>query len=310
MAEVQRSSFIPRQAAGAVPSRVRRKRRFHVFGFIATALLLASVILAVGLLFYKDYVLASLESEKAALEQERTRFDESSIASVTELDRRIAAAYYLLDEHIAPSKIFDALELTTKERVQFTSFNFERRPSGEVTVTIGGSTPEFKTVALQALQFGRNPLMEDAVFTQLGTFRPEATILRDIDNQDQLFEQESRVNFSVIGLLSQEALAFEGENFAPPVTNTEEAGEGTGMNPGSAEDTSVNDNNAGPEGQDAQTNDEALDLNVDSASVEGADVTVTTENGDVITVDGSDSSVEIETENGTVRVDENTGNDI
>lgn len=300
MAEVQRSSFIPRQAAGSVPSRVRRKRRFHVFGFIATAFLLASVILAVGLMFYKDYVAATLESEKKALEEERKRFNEGNIASVTELDRRIAAAYYVLDNHIAPSKIFDVLELTTKDRVQFTNFDFTRRPSGDVTLTIEGSTPEFKTVALQALQFGRDPLMKDSVFTQLGTYRPEATILRNIDNQDQLFEQETRVNFSVIGLLDEAQLAFVGESFLEEQEADETKEEG-------AEEVGVN---VTDDTETTEVSDESFGVDaIESATAQGEDVTTVTENG-TQDVDGAGSDVEIESGSSVLRVDETTGNDI
>jgi len=204
MAEVPRSSFIPKQATTAVSSRVRKKRHFNVLGLISSVVLLTSLVLAGGAYFYKDFALGRLAQEKTRLEEQRSLFVQSDMVSVRELDRRFRAAEYLLQNHISPSKIFDTLELNTKKSVQFTSLSFSRLPSQTVSVSITGATEEFKTVALQALQFGDNPLLKDAIF---GGF----TVVDDSSGDSELEGPDAPplVNFKVTGSINSSQLFYD-----------------------------------------------------------------------------------------------------
>lgn len=212
MAETPRSSFIPKQTQSAVPSSVRKKKRFHVFGFISSVILIGSLVLAGGAFFYKDYAHTQLEAEKANLSAEKEKFNESEIAEVRSFERRLMAVRFLLENHISPSKIFDALELSTMRNIQFTSFALDQRPSQDVTLAIQGGTEEFKTAALQALEFAKNPLLKDAVFTDLGT---SGATLEEIESgQGTLLDSGYRVNFSVTGNITSGLLAFDGDTSA------------------------------------------------------------------------------------------------
>lgn len=227
MAQVPRSSFIPKQVPGTSSS-VRRRRRFHVFRTVSIAIFLGSLVLTGGAFLYKDYTLSQLEEQKTALANERSRFNEDDIASVRAFDRRLRAAAFLLDNHVAPSKIFDALELSTLQRVQFIEFQFRQRPSQEVTMTVHGGTEEFKTVALQSLQFGDDPLLGKVAFTELGTTDTGVVTGEPGSPEETAQTNQHSVNFTVVGNLTASALMYEGVQNVPNVESSSEASTATG----------------------------------------------------------------------------------
>lgn len=217
MADTPRSSFIPKQTPGATPGSVRRrKRRFDVLSFGGAVVLVGSLALAGGTFFYKDYVAKGLEEQKLALAAERERFSESDIASVRELGRRIAAAKYRLDRHLAISKVFDALELTTMQNVRFRTFSLQRRPSEGVTLTASGVAQEFNTVALQEEQFRRDSIFGEAFFqnvtNSIGVFDGDVTI-------DAPSDGESGVNFTVVTNITPSALRYTASAAPTPQEN-------------------------------------------------------------------------------------------
>lgn len=227
MAEAPRSSFIPKQTKTAVSSRVHKKKHFNTLSLVSTIVLIASLVFAGGTYFYRDYLQKELEEEKQALTDERGRFSESDIASIRELDRQFAAAEYLLSNHLAPSKIFDALELTTKETVQFTSFSLARLSGQEVSLTVGGATEEFKSIALQALEFGDEPLLENMVFTQFSN--NQETDAASEEDADVAAPEAPQVTFNVEGDILPGLLLYDGvpeepveapETTAPTSTGT------------------------------------------------------------------------------------------
>ena len=209
MTETPRSSFIPKQTMATVPSRARRRRKYNVFGFIATVLLLGAIFLSVGVFLYRDVMVSQLEGEKEALREQRSLFNEADIANVRDLDAQLAAGMHLLDTHAAFSKVFDTLQLTTKESVQFTGIELERRPSNDVSVVIEGATEEFTAVALQATQFGRDPIMQNTIFTDITTADKSAEDLLAGNSDAAAEEDEPRVTFSVEGNIAGPLLQFE-----------------------------------------------------------------------------------------------------
>ncbi len=167
MADIGRSSFIPKETAGLTPSKIRRKRTFHVFGFIATSMLVSSLALAGGVYFLKSSAEKQLGEARQALNEQKNLFKSEQITEVREFDRRLQVAEALLQNHIAPLKIFAALERDTKQSVQFTKFALEHTPTREMLLTLEGITPEFKSLALQELQFGENTILKEVTFSQV-----------------------------------------------------------------------------------------------------------------------------------------------
>lgn len=168
MADISRSSFIPKEAPGLTPARVRRKRTLHVFGFLATTLLVGSLALAAGVYFLRSSAEGKLSSAKQALIEQKNLFQPEHIQEIREFDQRLKIGSVLIQNHIAPLKVFAALEAATKQNVQFTSFALEHMPSREMLLTLTGVTSEFKSLALQEIQFGDNRTLRDISFAEVG----------------------------------------------------------------------------------------------------------------------------------------------
>lgn len=207
-------------------------------------MLVGSLALAGGIYFYKNYLLSELAGQQQALKDERNKFNEADILSLQEFNRRVSAAELLLDNHISPSKVFDTLELTTKERIQFTDFELEQRPSQDVTLTIQGGTEEFKTVALQALQFDDDALMKDAIFTDISTLSPTVS---DLENPVATPKEVSKVSFKVAGNISASLLLYGGMGANVSNISTGNSGNSNDLNTTTDKGTSggVNTGDAG-----------------------------------------------------------------
>lgn len=221
MADSPRSSFIPKQATSAVSSRTNPRKRFNVFGLIATVLLLGALVLAGGTYFFKNYTLQQLEAEKVRLADARGKFNEADIVAVRELDRKLNAANFLLERHISPSKIFDTLELTTKTTVQFAGFSLQRLPSDDVSITLIGATEEFKSVALQKMQFGSDPIFSSSIFTELAS---NALVIDEEGIQEASEEAQDipGVSFNVTGTVAASRLRYSGIGFEQTAPAAEE----------------------------------------------------------------------------------------
>lgn len=202
MTEVPRSSFIPKEAPGMMPARVRRRHTFQVFDIVATGLLIGALLLA-GAAFFMKF---SAEKQKnAVLEKiaEQGQFNEQAITEIQQFDRKLKAAEGLLKNHISPLKIFNALELRTKNRVQFTQFMFEHTPSLDASLTVTGGTQEFKTLALQSLQFSTDPILQGLLVSALQAEADSA-----VENKEG---NRHAVTFSMTGSIPQSVILYDPE---------------------------------------------------------------------------------------------------
>lgn len=165
MAEVPRSSFIPKQNPGNVPGTARRKRRINLFGIFSTVLIIAALI-SVGIVYgIKEIALRDLESQEQAFIEQRDSFNEAEIASVREMNRRINAGKFLIDNHLSPSRVFDALELDTLVTSRFGSFSFANAGDGTAEIVLSGFTDKLGSVLVQSRQFGENIVLQGAQIT-------------------------------------------------------------------------------------------------------------------------------------------------
>jgi hypothetical protein len=203
MVEIPRSSFIPKETTGMTPGRVRRKRTFHVFGFIATVLLVGSLITAALVFFLKSTAESGLQDAKTALSEQKNLFNPEHINEVREFDRRLRAAEQLIKNHISPLKVFSALEEQAKQKIQFTSFLLEHTPSFETLVTLRGTTREFKTLALQESGFAGDSLLKDVMFNEVST--------QDQPQEDGQGGVTSMITFTLSGIVDTSRILYDGQ---------------------------------------------------------------------------------------------------
>jgi hypothetical protein len=201
MADIGRSSFIPKETSGLVPGKLRRKRTFHIFGFISTTLLVGSLALAAGVYFLKSSAESGLESARNQLAEQNNLFKSEYITEIREFDRRIHAAEALVQNHVAPLKVFAALEDATKQNIQFTTFSLEHDPSRDIILSLSGTTREFKSLALQEIQFGDHTLLKDMVIEQVA--------FGDSIGEEGTSEGQ-KVTFSLKGTLDMGLVRYDG----------------------------------------------------------------------------------------------------
>ena len=198
MADAPRSSFIPKQVAqNATPGRVRKRRTFNNLAFVGNLFLGISILLAVGTFAYKYYITTTLEDARAQLEAEQGRFSEADFNTVYAFNRHLDAAEFLLDRHSAPSKIFAALEESTKQSIQYTDFELRRSTGGDITVTLDGATDAFGKIVLQNLQYVQSDILRGATVTgvSLGA-EAEGEVVSD---EEVIFKVSSNVSATDIG---------------------------------------------------------------------------------------------------------------
>ncbi len=167
MVDAPKTSFIPKQTLGSMPGRVARRKHFNVFRFMGMVVFLCGMILAVGVFLYKDYSQRELVRRQAELKTLKDAFNQGDIAAIRELDRRIKVSKALLDTHLSPSVVFDALELRTQQDARFTNFSYDRRESGSIEVILEGMARRFNTIALQSQQLADAQVLARTIFSGL-----------------------------------------------------------------------------------------------------------------------------------------------
>ena len=209
MADAPRSSFIPKQVAqSATPGRVKKRRVFNNISFFGSLFLGISLVLAVGTFAYKYYINSTLGSAQEMLATERERFSEADFNTVYALNRHLDAAKYLLDRHSAPSKIFAALEESTKASVQYTDFDLRRMISGDITISLDGATDAFAKIVLQNLQFVEDDILQNAAVTGV-TLAADAEEGEVIAGGEVIFKVSTNVPVSDIGYTAPDRSAPE-----------------------------------------------------------------------------------------------------
>lgn len=207
MATTPRSSFIPKQVTSAIPKKVRRTRVFSIIGFVATVLLVASLLASGGVFLYKDISLRKLTDAVNELNKQEQKFSEEDIIKVHNFDKRIKIAEDLLNAHIVPSKILEALEITTKQSVQYDSFSYKRRPSGNAEVGLTGVTDEFSKVALQSMQYSKDLILKNSAVTQIGLNVTGG----DSDGLSSGTLTRKSISFSIYSDISASEILYAGE---------------------------------------------------------------------------------------------------
>lgn len=162
------TSFIPKKALAE--DRVERPKSVSIFLFLGTILLIASIIGAGFVYFYKTTVERKIVQQKADLQKAEGAFEGDFIQELQTIDRRINAANEVLSNHIIVSPIFDALSQSTLKSIQFTKFSYNVVGSGssaEVRVQMSGRATGYTAVAIESDELTKNKYIKDPVFSNL-----------------------------------------------------------------------------------------------------------------------------------------------
>lgn len=215
MAYDPRSSF--GQAPGVVPAYVQKQKTIQVYRVLTGLILVGAIGASVAVYMYRDYATKELNIVKAEL-QEATKQDGENNKRITELqeyDRKITTAKKLLDAHVAPSRIFEELEKSTKETIAFTNFDYGYEPGFDVTLELSANTKELESVFLQKKQISHDELFSEFLLENIKVL-DEATIDEngEVSIPDLGEDAPTGIGFSLGGNFNKKLIMFRGDLLA------------------------------------------------------------------------------------------------
>ena len=174
------TSFIPKKPLAE--ERTAPTKGTSLFSFIATLVFFAALAAAAGMYFYESSLQKSIASDNASLTAARNAFEPSLITTLQTLNRRMTDANTLLNNHVAVSPIFAALEVNTLKSVQFTKFSYlaSSDPTADVTVKMSGVALDYSTIALQSDQLATNKDIHNPIFSNLVLNPVNGTVAFDL----------------------------------------------------------------------------------------------------------------------------------
>lgn len=167
------TSFIPKKPI-VEDSRISGSG-VSLFLIISIIVFLVSLSLMAWVAFTKSSMINGIKADKETINTNKSAFETDTIESILRLDSRIKVAETLLGKHVAVSPVFDFLEQRTLKSVRFKNFKFynagKTNDGGDlVKVEMSGLAKDFKTIALQANEFGKieyRDVMKETNFADL-----------------------------------------------------------------------------------------------------------------------------------------------
>lgn len=159
----QATSFIPQRPVGN-KLKTRGVRKIYLLATVAYILFFSTVLAAGAVFFYKITLDKQLDIQRQALAAEKSKFSQSDIASVREMEKRLNMVKDRMDKHVSVLSILEALEHSAVEKVQYVSFEYRRPTDGAPTVTFQGNAGTFDDLIFQREVLHSNPILASAIF--------------------------------------------------------------------------------------------------------------------------------------------------
>ena len=230
-----RTSFIPKQTVQTVAS-TRRSSSVSIFLLIALFIFFIALVGSGGVFLWKYYLTQNLAQKVATLETQKQALKSEALEEYTKLDTRLSTASSLLNQHKAPSFLFDFLEANTIASVRFTSLDYMKNPDpkgipGSMLLTLKGEASGFGSVALQSDLFGKSKVISNPIFSGLSlddvgrvNFDVKATVVpkevmyaKKFESIDEVVPIEEGTTTDESALPSEEELLGDEDLTAPTI---------------------------------------------------------------------------------------------
>ncbi len=152
-------------AAAPAKTLIRKGGLYDLFMLISVVLFIASVVLAVGVFLYVQFLETQSASKLAQLQRAKAAFEPALIQKLMHLDDRMHVADDLLASHLAPSIVLKILEQTTLQTVSYASFDFKAPDSQNTTIHMAGNAQSVNSIALQADLFSKSSILTSPIFS-------------------------------------------------------------------------------------------------------------------------------------------------
>jgi hypothetical protein len=200
------TSFIPRKAVAVPNTPYVKSGGPNLLSLIAFFIFFGAILTAGGVYAWKIQTERSIDSQIASLKKARDEFDEKTIAAATRLNDRINAVKKLLDEHKAPSQVFEVLQKVTLETVRLRNLTYITAVDGTVNIKASGTANGFESVVLQSDQLGVTGLFKDVLFSEVqsaGQNLVTFSLTANLDPKSVLYRKKFDSLSSVTGPTTQ-----------------------------------------------------------------------------------------------------------
>ncbi len=211
MSYIPRSSLANPETASAIPMQVKKKHTIRVFNVITSMLLIGSILGTAGVFFYKDYVRGQLTEAQNRLRDVSSEDYGRKMEEIQTYDAKLNIAHTLLNNHLSPTALFEALEDTTKSTVRFKTLEYVYDPGFEVMVTLGGNTEELASIALQKMQLLRDGLFSVFVVSDITTVADVGVTNGEDDVTSDIVVEDTGIDFKITGLFKKDLLTYNGQ---------------------------------------------------------------------------------------------------
>lgn len=148
------ASFIPKQP---VTEELHRRNSSGGVLFLISFLIFAlSALAAGGVVVWNKILDTRMVKEKETLKRNESALDANSVREFVRLRDRIDSANTLLQNHIAPSNIFQVLQKYTLKRIRFNDFAYSYAGTDKVSITMSGQAEgvdAYEAISMQSKQF-------------------------------------------------------------------------------------------------------------------------------------------------------------
>lgn len=138
-----------------------------MFGFIAYIILGIVFVLAIGVFFYGQILLANKSSKDAALAEAQAAINPTTIEEFVRLRDRLTLGKTLLASHTAFSGFFSSLGILIPSTVRFSSLHLSLNDKGTVRFEGSGVAKSFNALAATSMTFAQDGRIKDAIFSNI-----------------------------------------------------------------------------------------------------------------------------------------------
>lgn len=159
------TSFIPKKPITI--QEVKTRGSLSIFVLVAVILFLISAGGAVGVILWKQQLLADQEALKANLEERKKQFDFELVDKLKRKNTKIDIAKKLLDNHLSSSDIFSIIENVTVVNVRYKNFDFKapEQKTENASIKMTGEAKDYPTIAYQSDVLAKYPYIKNGTLS-------------------------------------------------------------------------------------------------------------------------------------------------
>lgn len=160
------TSFIPKKPVTSTVTGYKSSSNYMTI--IAVAIFLGTLTFGGGVFAYKITVQKQISDQIDQLKKAKGEFDAKFIKEATRLNTKIMAVKILIDNHQAPSAVFDLLQATTLNTVRFNNLKYATdKTKGGISLDASGVGIGYQSIVLQSDEFGKTGALKDVVFSSV-----------------------------------------------------------------------------------------------------------------------------------------------